>query len=58
MATREEKIEAAWAEYEKIRNPAEKEYRKICNSALAEYEKIRNPAWAEYNKIFVTAKDD
>ena len=45
----------AWAEYEKIEQPALAEYGKIKQPAWAEYEKIEQPAWAEYGKIKQTA---
>ena len=38
--TRDQKIKAARAEYEKVRGPA-----------LAEFEKVRGPAWAEFVKV-------
>jgi hypothetical protein len=63
MATPEGLLsQPAWAEYEKIRQQALAEYKKIGQQAwaeykkirqqaLAEYEKIEQPAWAEYEKI-------
>jgi hypothetical protein len=45
--TRDQKIKAAWAEYEKVRGPA-----------LAEFEKVSGAAWAEYEKVRREAKDD
>jgi hypothetical protein len=47
-----EKIkQSAWAEYKKIEQPARAEYEKIKQSAWAEYEKIEQSTWAEYKKI-------
>ena len=39
------------AEYQKIKQPALAEYRKIKQQAWAEYQKIKQPALAEYEKI-------
>jgi hypothetical protein len=42
--TRDQKIKAAWAEYEKVRDAAWAEYGKVSGVALAEYKKVRREA--------------
>ena len=43
-------IAEAWAEYQKIQQPAWAEYEKLQQHAFAEYEKLQQPAWAEFEK--------
>ena len=45
--TKDQKIDAAQAEFEKV-----------CGPAQAEFEKVTGPAWAEYEKVLREAKDD
>ena len=51
MKTKQERINEAWEEYEKIRDQAWEEYSKIQGPAYKEYRKIREQAWEEYSKI-------
>ena len=49
-ATKEERKEAARADYGRIRGPAHAAAMRICVAALAQYRSISEPAWAEYER--------
>jgi hypothetical protein len=68
IMTREEKIAAASAKYDKVRDSAGDEFEKVHDLAYVKYQKVFDSvleyikvcdaAWAEYTKVETEAKDD
>ena len=44
-------LEAAYAEYRRVKGPAYAEYQRVNGLAYAEYQRVRGPAYAEYVRV-------